>query len=98
MGSRSEHVNVTVELFGSARLAVGQPEAKIEVPSKSNVEIISRILVGELPDLRGIAVDDAGTLLASHTLSIDGTIFLDGNLIELSNGDRLLLFSSQMGG
>ena len=98
MGSPSAHVNVTVEFFGSARLAVGQSEAKIEVPSKSNVEIISRILVGELPDLKGIVVDETGTLLASHTLSIDGTIFLDDSLVELSDGDRMLLFSSQMGG
>lgn len=98
MGSTHENVNVTVELFGSARLAVGQPEARLEVPSKSNVGIISRILVGELPGLRGIVVDDTGALLSSHTLSIGGTIFLDDSLIELNDGDRMLLFSSQMGG
>ena len=43
-------------------------------------------------------VDDTGALLSSHTLSIGGTIFLDDSLIELNDGDRMLLFSSQMGG
>ena len=92
-------VSVTVELFGTARMACGRRVVEVEMPAKSSGAILAAALASACPELVGVAVrEDMGGLLESYTLNLNGKEFVGSGQIVLSEGDTVLLFSSQAGG
>lgn len=103
MGTRTagELVGVSVELFGTARLACGRRRLDVRVWADATAADVARAAAVACPELVGVAIrEDRGGLLASYALNVNGTAFVeDGeDALELREGDRLLLFSSQAGG
>ena len=103
MGTRTsgQAVGVSVELFGTARLACGRRRLDVRVRANATVADVARAAAAACPDLVGVAIrEDSGGLLASYALNVNGTAFVgDGEgALDLREGDRLLLFSSQAGG
>ena len=95
-------VEVTVELFGTARIACEKHEVAVRLPSSSTVADAAQALAEACPELVGMAIlEDISGLMKSYTLNLNGTAFLSGladQRLDLRNGDTLLLFSSQAGG
>ena len=95
----SETVEVTVELFGRARMATGRREVTVTVPSLAGTGDVAAALRESCPELGGLAVHEDGSgLLESYTLNVNGTTFLGSDAVSLRPGDTVLLFSSQAGG
>jgi molybdopterin converting factor small subunit len=60
---------------------------------------LALVLARICPELVGVALrDDLSGLLASYTLNLNATEFVEGDELTLRDGDTLLLFSSQAGG
>lgn len=92
-------VRVNVELFGTARLACGRRLVEVELPVNSSRAMLTAALADACPQLVGVALrEDLGGLLESYTLNLNGKEFVESGQIVLSEGDTLLLFSSQAGG
>ncbi|MCH8826530.1 MAG: MoaD/ThiS family protein [Chloroflexi bacterium] len=95
-------VEVTVELFGTARIACEKHDVALRLPSSSTVADVAQALAEACPELVGMAIlEDMSGLMKSYTLNLNGTAFLSGladQRLRLRNGDTLLLFSSQAGG
>ena len=92
-------VSVTVELFGNAKLLAGRREVDIAVPGFCGIQALASSLAEVVPCLVGGVVrkDEAG-LMGSYVFNLNGTRFLEGGVVALKPGDRILLFSSQAGG
>ena len=91
--------SVTIELFGTARMASGRKAIALTLPSNTSAATIVAALAEECPALVGVALrDDLAGLLESYTLNLNGTEFINGGCLRLRDGDTLLLFSSQAGG
>lgn len=95
-------VVITVELFGTARIACGRREASLALPSSPTLAQMTKALAEACPELIGkaIAMNKSG-LMKSYTFNLNGTAFLSDSTdqpLEIRDGDRLLLFSSQAGG
>ena len=96
-----ELVGVTIELFGMARLACGRGRLDVQVSVGATAADVARAAAAACPELVGVALrEDRGGLLASYALNVNGVAFVgdDDSRLELREGDRLLLFSSQAGG
>ncbi|MDA0769870.1 MAG: hypothetical protein BZY79_05090 [SAR202 cluster bacterium Casp-Chloro-G4] len=95
-------VDITVELFGTARIACDRHDVVLRVPSSSTLAEVTKILSEACPELVGKAIaEDTSGLMKSYTLNLNGTAFVSGlaeQRLELREGDTLLLFSSQAGG
>lgn len=95
----AQKVRVNVELFGTARLACGRRLVEVELPANSSSAILTAALANACPQLVGVALrEDLGGLLESYTLNLNGKEFVESGQVVLSEGDTLLLFSSQAGG
>lgn len=92
-------VSVTIELFGTARMACGRREIEACLPANACVSDVAAALAANCPDLIGVALrDDLSGLMTSYTLNLNATEFVEGGVLALREGDTLLLFSSQAGG
>ena len=92
-------VNITVELFGTARMACGRRRVEARLPASASLADVAAVLAGICPQLVGVALrHDLSGLLASYTLNLNATDFVEGDELTLEEGDTLLLFSSQAGG
>lgn len=95
----AQTVRVNVEMFGTARLACGRRLMEVELPANCSGVALTAALADACPQLVGVALrEDLGGLLESYTLNLNGTEFVEGGDVALSDGDFLLLFSSQAGG
>ena len=98
-GLVSQTVQVTVELFGRARMATGRREVTIAIPSRAYAADFAAALHESCPELAGLAVHEDGSgLLESYTLNMNGTTFVGEGGVLLEPGDTVLLFSSLAGG
>lgn len=92
-------VLVTVELFGHARLVCGRKEIAIQLPTELTSSDLAQALYASTPSLKGVVVDELGhDLMASYTANLNGHSFLEDSLVRVTDGDRILVFSSQAGG
>lgn len=95
-------VDITVELFGTARMACDRHDVALRLPASSTLADVARVLSEACPELVGKAIaEDISGLMKSYTLNLNGTAFvsgLAGQRLDLREGDTLLLFSSQAGG
>ena len=95
----AQTVRVSVEMFGTARLACGQRLVEVELPANCSGVTLTAALADACPQLVGVALrEDMEGLLKSYTLNLNGTEFVEGSEVALADGDFLLLFSSQAGG
>ena len=91
--------SVTIELFGTARMASGRMAIALTLPSNASAATLVAALAEKCPALVGVALrDDLAGLLESYTLNLNGTQFVSDGCLCLRDGDSLLLFSSQAGG
>ncbi len=92
-------VDVSIELFGTARIACGRKHLKARLPENAAISDVAVILAQICPNLVGVALrNDLAGLLESYTLNLNATSFISDNNFTLKDGDTLLLFSSQSGG
>ena len=92
-------VDISVELFGTARLACGQRRLDARVPANAHIADVVTAVAAACPALVGVALrDDLSGLLESYTLNLNAIAFIADDELTLRNGDLLLLFSSQAGG
>ncbi len=98
-GVDSPQVKVTVELFGSARLASGRRAVCVTVPRQVHRSDVACALAIACPELLGVAVrEDGSDLTPSYTFNLNGNRFVSDEPVMLVDGDALLLFSSLAGG
>ena len=96
---RGDLVQVMVELFGRARLLAGRREVPVEVPVVCGIGKLASVLADSVPTLMGEVVrEDNVGLVESYVFNLNGIRFLGDEFVELEQGDRILLFSSQAGG
>lgn len=96
---RHEYVTVAVELFGNARLLAGRRKLEIDVASDCTLGSIAASIARCHPALVGTVIRrDLSGFLCSYTVNLNGVEFITDDHRELSEGDSLLLFSSQAGG
>ncbi len=102
MAQTGSQVEITVELFGTARIACGRRDMALRLSSSSTLAEVTQAMGEACPELVGLAIDeDLSALMKSYTLNLNGTAFVSGpatRSLELRDGDTLLLFSSQAGG
>ena len=92
-------VPVRVELFGHARTVAGVSDVHLALPPEASASDLAVALAAALPALVSTALDEDGTtLLSSYTANVNGTVFMGDDLVPISRGDSIYLFSSQAGG
>ena len=92
-------VNITIELFGTARMACGLRQIEARLPASASLADVAATLAKTCPQLVGVALrHDLSGLLSSYTLNLNAIDFVEGDELTLEEGDTLLLFSSQAGG
>ena len=95
----SATVPVRVELFGHARTVAGVSDVHLALPPEASASDLAVALASALPALVSTALDEDGTsLLSSYTANVNGTVFMGDDLVPISRGDSIFLFSSQAGG
>ncbi len=92
-------VSVTIDLFGHARAVAGVRAVSVTLPALANAKDIAAALAEMLPQLAGTALTEDGTAFqTSYTANLNGLNFLSDTPVELLDGDRIFVFSSQAGG
>ena len=92
-------VTINVELFGNARLLAGRKLVRLSVPDDCGLGDIAEGIGLQYPVLVGTVVrEDLTGFLDSYTVNLNGVEFIDNRSRRLSDGDSLLVFSSQAGG
>ena len=92
-------VTIDVELFGNARLLAGRKVERLSVANDCALGDIAREIGRRRPALVGAVVrEDLSGFLESYTVNLNGVEFIDERRQRLSDGDSLLVFSSQAGG
>ena len=94
-----ESIRVTVELFGTPRIRCGRTEVELAVPCQATRSRVIAALADECPGLVGHGIRaDMADLEEGFVLNLNGLAFLGEGDFNLSDGDALLLISSQAGG
>ena len=94
-------VLVQVELFGLARMKAGVNAVTLSLDAAATVADLARELVQAYPDLVGTVLLEDGAIADGYVLNRNGLAFLPaepGALLQLADGDTLLLLSNQAGG
>ena len=92
-------VAINVELFGNARLLAGRKLVRLSVADDCELGDIAEGIGRQHPVLVGAVVrKDLSGFLESYTVNLNGVAFIDDQHRRLSEGDSLLVFSSQAGG
>jgi len=92
-------IAVKVELFGTPRLAAGRREVELILPSGSGRQEFATALAEACPALIGKVIrDDCSGLQEGYVLNCNGLCFLQGDGLDVGDGDSLLILSNQAGG
>ncbi|MYB48401.1 MAG: MoaD/ThiS family protein [Dehalococcoidia bacterium] len=92
-------VTINVELFGNARLLAGRKLVRLSVADDCGLGDIAEGIGQQHPALVGTVVrEDLTGFLESYTVNLSGMEFIDEPRRRLSDGESLLVFSSQAGG
>ena len=92
-------VTINVELFGNARLLAERKLVRLSIADDCGLGDIAEGIGRQHPVLVGTVVrEDLTGFLDSYTLNLNGVEFIDERRQRLSEGDSLLVFSSQAGG
>ncbi len=99
--STKASVRVEVELFGLARMKAGVNAVTLSLDAAATVADLVGELIQACPDLVGIVLFEDGAIADGYVLNRNGLAFLPaepGGLLQLADGDTLLLLSNQAGG
>ena len=97
--SPSPVFSVQVELYGRPQIIVGRRKVNIRVPENALMRDITTALAEVCPELLGdVILEDCSGLQTSYIFNLNGTTFVDNEMIHLTPNDTMLLFSSQTGG
>ena len=95
----ADRVDIRIELFGVARLTAGRRQVDLSVPRQARPAEVAAALGEACPELVDTVIrPDGSGLQRSHTLNLNGRSFLTDEMVDLNDGDTILLFSSQAGG
>ena len=99
MSGTATTVRVKVELFGSPRIHAGTTAVELAVPYPANRGSLVAALAEQCPALLGHGLkEDLTDLEDGYVFNLNGLAFLGKGDFTLSDGDSLLLLSSQAGG
>ena len=94
-------VAVKVELFGIARMKAGVNAVMLSLDAAATVADLARELIHVYPDFVGTVLLENGAIADSYVLNRNGLAFLPAEpsaLLQLADGDTLLLLPNQAGG
>ena len=92
-------IAVKVELFGTPRIAAGRREVEVVLPSGSSRQEFASALAEACPSLVGKVIrDDLRGLQAGYQINRNGLAFLNDGVLDVQDGDSLLILSNQAGG
>ncbi len=90
---------VKVELFGTPRLAAGRREVELILASGTSRQEFTDALAEACPALIGKVIrDDRSGLQDGYVLNRNGLEFFSGDVLNIQDGDALLILSNQAGG
>ena len=90
---------VKVELFGTPRLAAGRREVELVLAPGTSRQEFTDALAEACPSLIGKVIrDDRSGLQEGYVLNRNGLAFLQGDALDVGDGDSLLILSNQAGG
>ena len=92
-------IAVKVELFGTPRLAAGRREVELILAPGTSRQEFTVALAEACPSLVGKVIrDDRSGLQEGYVLNRNGLAFLSGDVLDVRDGDSLLILSNQAGG
>ena len=92
-------IAVKVELFGTPSLAAGRREVELILPSGSGRQEFAAAIAEACTALIGNVIrDDCSGLQEGYVLNRNGLAFLQGDALDVGDGDSLLILSNQAGG
>ena len=94
-------VAVKVELFGIARMKAGVNAVTLSLDTAATVADLARELIHACPALVSAVLLADGAIADGYVLNRNGLAFLPAEpdaLLQLADGDTLLLLSNQAGG
>ena len=92
-------IAVKVELFGTPRLAAERREVELVLPQGAGSKEFAAALAIACPALVGKVIrDDLSGLQDGYVLNRNGLAFLKGGVLNVQDGDSLLILSNQAGG
>ena len=99
MNRTTATVNVRVELFGTPRIHCGTTAVELAVSRPANRGKLVAALAERCPALLGHGLkDDLSNVEDGYVFNLNGLAFIGDSDFTLSEGDSLLLLSSQAGG
>lgn len=94
-----QNLGVRVELFGIARLTTGRKAVMLRLPNRAQLQDVVVELAKECPTLVGKAIrEDLSGLFDGYVMNVNGLSFVDRLDLPVSEGDAVLLISSEAGG
>jgi len=92
-------IAIKVELFGTPRLAAGRREIELVLPTEASRRGFAEALAEACPALVGKVIrDDLTGLQGGYVLNRNGLAFLTGELLNVQDGDSILILPNQAGG
>lgn len=94
-------VLVKVELFGLARMRARVNALTLSLDAAATVADLARELIQACPDFVGTVLSENGAIADGYVLNRNGLAFLPAEpdaLLQLAEGDTLLLLPNQAGG
>ena len=97
--SHAAVTHVRVELFGVPRILAGRKHVELALEAQADRAALCRGLALTCPALVGKVIRaDGSDIEDGYIFNLNGTAFLPAEVPRLSEGDNLLLLSSQAGG
>ena len=96
-----DHINLTVEFYGTSRQAADTSQINIEIPSDNSVlwSDITTTLLEKLPGLAGKVIEvGSGCLVSSYAINLNGRHFINQEKTAFKDGDVLIIVPSMSGG
>ena len=96
-----DHINLTVEFYGTSRQAADTSQMKIEISSDNSVlwSDITSTLLERLPGLAGKVIEvGSGCLASSYAINLNGGHFINQENTVFKDGDVLIIVPSMAGG
>ncbi len=93
-------IGCIVELYGLARVLVGQKLIEVRLPAGASVQDLLAELGARRPDLVGrVLRDDCSGVTEGQSLAINGLSFVEEPAsVTLKHGDRVLILANAAGG
>ena len=96
-----DHINLTVEFYGTSRQAADTSQMNIEISSDNSLlwSDITTTLLERAPGLAGKVIEvGSGCLVSSYAINLNGRYFINQEKTAFKDGDVLIIVPSMAGG